>query len=296
MKKILTIFFFLIFTKSFSQINDKDISQKAFNFRVIKNQPDSALKYYLILEKSFTKFQEMETLFEIGSCYLELDKDKNAEYYFLKCLEIEKKLDRSGYIQSWSCEKLSDIYLKMGEYRKALIFDNYIKTKYKPIRHECFSSFINPIKLKKAYQKSFCYEKLNLVDSAIINLAPYIFVPELEFGFNEFERNNMYSKQSEFYIKLLERKYCKEEILIEFKEGVKNLFFEQVIKIDSIKKTKSIATNSYFKLFNIKTYLSGNSTTYIKMDQETPNYLKKEYFIKNIESSLIAKLILNEKL
>ena len=158
MRAFVIILTFLTANSAIGQNTLNHLWDKAFDFYLNKKQFDSSLYYYLKINHDFPDKRPLYISNQIADCYIELGDTANAEKYYLKCLSFDKHLDSIGFSQVGSCYSLSNIYYYRKQFRQALIYLDYTKTKYRPLRMLCQGTHGGyEGRITFAYRKSLCY-------------------------------------------------------------------------------------------------------------------------------------------
>lgn len=177
--------------------------RRASRYFYERKQYDSALLCYLQINRDHPAIRRPHILNKIADCYLALADTMAAEKNYLECLLADRKLDSFGSSQTNACFSLSDIYYQRKEFGKALIYLNYTANEYRPLRRMCQGLHGGyEQRLQFAYKRSLCHYGLGKKDSALAELAPWIFRPRSDVWLDstEFETMTQYFVNTVFEV------------------------------------------------------------------------------------------------
>lgn len=222
MKNVIFILFLLTLMPLYSQSNDKEMYQKAFDFYNIK-QYDSAY-YYFNLDKK----KDVYSHSAFGKINYILGDFEKAKQNLILALSDTIEVNDLLSIKHSACLTLADIYLTENNHKKAL---NYLKlSKYKhPKFIWCTNMWHILDKIDINYKIAQCFNELSEIDSAIHYLTPYMFLNHKDYpSIDSLE----FLAIQDFYISILYKRYTKDELQNYMKKGLDNLVFTK--EVDSV--------------------------------------------------------------
>jgi hypothetical protein len=152
----------------------------------------------------------------------EIYKGENKFHELKNTYERAIKCPLKNFFQRQFYLALADIYIREGEFRKALgLIILYDTTKNKVMRpHNTFQHVGN---FALANKRSICYNGLGVIDSAIYELSPYMFFKHTYF--DGFYDSLSYDSIMKGYLALLSSKYSATEIRNELYRAETNFYF-----------------------------------------------------------------------
>jgi hypothetical protein len=291
MKGISILISILIVGFAHGQTADDKLSDKAFDF-FLKNKYDSALYYYKIFSQDFPEKHPLYISNQIADCYLELADTANAEKYYLKCLSIDKGLLDSvvGVSQLHACFSLSNIYLNRKQFRKALTYLDFTKSKYKPLRMLCQGTHGGyEAKLEFAYSKALCYYGLNKKDSAIKELGPLIFRPRWDVYLDSLE----FEEMTRFYVNTIFEVYGTVQPKDKLQYALKNLTY--VGNYDQTTSTIMYSVDCFISFAGTKINLDTGGGYGVDKVGDIPDAFSKENLLKEFTDSPAYQYIMSCK-
>ncbi len=153
------------------QISIDSLERKANEFLDVKNDADSALKYYLQVRKRNKKFKELKILKRIAFCYECLEDTSNAIQFYIKSFLVIPDVFPLDNSQKNICRKLIEIYFAQKQYKNALFYDELLYSKFESTN----GSFNKKIRLKDIEIKALCQKALKDHEGVQKTLKNYVF-------------------------------------------------------------------------------------------------------------------------
>lgn len=290
MKLFVTILAFLTFKVASSQVTPESFASKAYDFNYKQNKIDSALKCYEDLRKTFPDYREAFTLYQMANCFLKMGDTAQAESTYLKSMQVNIKKDSLdfGFGQSYSCAKLANLYFDQRNYRKAIIYMDYTKKEFKPLRTICQGGYGKTNKLEFQYKKAVCYYGLNKKDSSIISLAPFIFRPTDYYYLDSLEYNSM----SSFFISTLFEVYGQCEAKTQLIAALNKIYYLQTLKEEPGRMFRWLDVDCSINYLGIKINLDDGGSYGLTQNDPIPDYLSKDFLYNEFAKSLSFKRIM----
>lgn len=289
MKFFLTILSVLIFNAANTQITPELLFSKANDFQYKEQKADSVLKYYQEIRQSFPHYSETYILYLIAKSYLEIGDTSQAENYFLKSMQIDNKSDSLdfGLGKHSSCLELAELYYKQKKYRKALSYFDSTKKEHKRLKTLCQGGYGPTSQLIFQYKKAVCYYGINIKDSAIISLAPYIFEPPDYDYIDSLE----YDTISKFFVSTVFELYGKKNAKKRMNKAIKNIIYMQAIQEEPGSMFKWLNVDCSISYLGTKISLVDSGQFGLTKSDSFPNYLTKEFLLQEFTESPSYKMI-----
>ncbi|NII27721.1 hypothetical protein HB364_21745 [Pseudoflavitalea sp. X16] len=291
MKILTTIFLLLAANATWAQHTYEELSDKAFDFYLHKNKFDSALFYYRQIDQLFPDERPVYTNGQIATCYLKLGDTSKAEKYYLRCLSFDKSLDSVGLSQTRASFALFDIYYARQQFRQALTYLEYTKTKFKPLRPLCQGTHGGyEQKLTFAYKKSLCLYGLGEKDSAISALAPYIFRPVWDVYLDSVE----YETMSRYFVNTVFELYGKTKAKAHLQDALNQLVYKT--HYDEQSGMIFFAADCSIRFLNTTISLYPGGGCQVDKKGDIPEYYSKETLLKEFVDSPAYQYIMTDDL
>ena len=183
-----------------------------------------------------------------------------AKTFFLKCVNINKVSDTITYEELGSCFNLQEIFFSEKKFDTCLLYLKFPVGKRRVFRQMCQGGFGGISTLRSIFRESSCYYKLQLKDSAIKKLMPYIFITESPILEDSVEINSI----SDFFVSTIYELYgiCKSKEL--FQKAIGEIKFSPEIKSSPIINLKTVDMNYVFSYLDCPVNLRGGTTYYLK--------------------------------
>ena len=250
MKNIITIIAITLSLSSFGQYADSSLHMKAF--RMYQNDKfDSAVIYYKELLNQQIDNRDDYYFMQLGKCYFELKEFEKSKKSFLNCLTVVDTVFKNNYPQRESCFGLSEIYQLENNYEASLHILELAEAKF-PHRKICNAGeFERKMILNDKF--SFCFEKLNMIDSAITYLTPYMFTKADDLLIDSID----YLKIVNNYYRLLCKNSSPKEVKDIFEKAIKEVYYKKQVDTTNSHITTNTWYNveSYFTFFGKRVYL-----------------------------------------
>ncbi len=278
-KNIITLIAITLSLSCLGQNADSNKHMKAFQMYQ-NGKFDSAIFYYneLVNEKNHNRADYY--FMQLGKCYFELKKFEQSKKYFLNCLTIIDTFFKNNHSQRESCFGLSEIYQLFNNYEASLDILKLAETKF-PHRKICNAGEFER-KMDVNNKFAFCFEKLNMIDSAIFYLTPFMFTNADDLQIDSID----YLKIVNNYYRLLCKYSSPEKVKNIFKKSIKEMVYNK--KVDT--------TNSYIKTntwFNVECYFSffGKKVYLCNVIYDVNSWGKEP--VKSFEQSTILQYLKN---
>jgi tetratricopeptide (TPR) repeat protein len=263
---------------------------KAFDFYLNKKQFDSSLFYYQQISQQFPNTRPTYISNQIADCYLELGDTTNAEKFYLQCLSIDRHQDSLGFSQTGSCFSLSNIYYNRKQFREALSYLDYTKTKYRPLRMLCQGTHGGyEGKLTFAYRKSLCYYGLNKKDSAISELAPLIFRPRWDVYLDSLE----FEEMTRYFVNTVFEVFGVTKARNDMQKAITNLTYKPSYE-DSYNMIM-LSVDCSITFAKTKINLDSGGGYQVDKKGEIPEFFSKETLLKEFTDSPAYRYIMTDE-
>lgn len=275
---------------TFAQSSPSHLWNKAFDFYLNKKQFDSSLFYYRQLNQQFPNVSPTYINNQIASCYLKSGDITTAESFYLRCLSLDRNLDSLGSFQTTACYALSNIYYNRKQFRDALTFLDYTKTKYRPLRRVCQGLHGGyESRLTFAYRKSQCYYGLNMKDSAISQLAPVIFRPREDVYLDSL----LYEEMTQYFVNTVIEVYGRINARTELQKAINSVIYNPTY--DDNRKIIMFSVDCFITFANTKINLDPGGACQVYKKGEVPSYFSKDTLVKEfMDSPAYNYIICNE--
>jgi hypothetical protein len=289
MRTLLIILTFLTAKATVAQTTVDLLWDKA-NDLYCKKQFDSSIFYYQqITREQYPKNWQAFINDKIADCYLGLSDTTNAEKYYLQCLSIDKRLDSVGFSQTRTCKSLSSIYYHRKQFRQALTYLDYTKTKYKPLRMLCQGTHgAYEQRLEFAYKKSLCYYGLDKKDSALIQLAPLIFRPTWDVYLDSLE----FEEMSQYFVKTVFEVYGCAKARTDLQKAINGLIY--IPNYDTSYNMISLSVDCFISFAKTRVYLDGGGGYQVDKKGDIPSFFSKDTLLKEFTDSPAYKYIMGD--
>jgi len=290
MKSIITIFAITFSLSSFGQYADSSLHMKAF--RMYQNEKfDSAIIYYNQLLNLEVDNRDDYYFMQLGKCYFELKQFEKSKRCFLDCLTVIDTVFKNNYAQRESCFLLSEIYQLESNYEASLNILKVAEAKF-PFRKICNAGeFERKMVLNDKF--AFNFEKLNLIDSAINYLTPYMFsnVDDLLIDSSD------YLKIVNNYYRLLCKKSSPKEVKDIFERAIIDIYYKKQVDTTNSHITTNTwyTVESHFSLFGKKVYLCDVTYDVNSWGGDTVDSFQLSTLLQNLKSTPTYKLITETK-
>lgn len=139
-----------------------------------EGQYDSALYFFLQLNKNYPDYEACYTLYKLGDCYRNLGDTASAETYFMRCLAMDDSKEFTSISKHYSSLALGDIYRNRKEFSKALEYYNASTSIYRMRGVTCGTGPMVD-RYRVAVSEAACFEGLKKYDVVVKMLLPYMF-------------------------------------------------------------------------------------------------------------------------
>jgi len=286
MRVLLIILSFAGANISFGQQSLDQLRDKAFDFYLYQKKFDSSLFYYQLICHEFPNKVSAYIANQIADCYLGLGDTANAEKYYLQCLSFYKNLDSLGFSQVHSCEALSNICYNRKQFREALLYLEYTKTKYRPLRFFCLGGTGYGRRLEFAYKKSLCYYGLGNKDSVISEMAPLIFRPYDNIYLDSLQ----FEEISRFFVKTVFEVYGASQARDDLQRAIGHIVYKPNYDTSSSWIMFSVDCSIVFAKTKIE--LDDIGAMQVKKMGEIPEFFTREKLLKEFMESPAYRYIM----
>jgi tetratricopeptide (TPR) repeat protein len=290
MKNIITTIAITLSLSCFGQYADNSVHMKAF--RMYQNDKfDSAIIYYKELLNQQIDNRDDYYFMQLGKCYFELKEFENSKKYFLNCLTVIDTVYKNNYAQRESCFGLSEIYQLENNYEASLNILKLAEAKF-PHRKICNAGeFERKMILNNDF--SLCFEKLNMIDSAITYLTPYMFTKPDDLLIDSID----YLKLVNNYYRLLCKKASPKEVKNIFERAIKEVYYKKLVDTTNSYITTNTWYNveSYFSFFGKKVYLCNVTYDINSWGREPVKSFELSTLLEYLRSTPAYELIVDNK-
>lgn len=253
--------------------------------------------------------------FHYEAVFLVLCYQRLGEMEHLKDV-LQKEVDSKpvSYRQKNFCMQLANIYLNEKNYRRALNLYNLYDTKWTHVLN-----LPDQNRFLLAYNKmlsiSKCYDGLNLTDSAVNVLTPYVFINHSALQSYIWAPRKVLTRQDSLsydticvgYLSLLKKLHTNKEIKAELKKADKSFYFTENWflkdgktpgKPQQVRDTAFLwrNTKSGFKFYNVEVLYSDGSLGNNKKDllpyiAKERKYDNMDFILNKLRTSPLYKMI-----
>ena len=257
---------------------DQKLFDKAFELHQ-DEKLDSALMVFRQLRSKYPTSELIPRVhYNIGYILKEQGETEEAEIAFKEIIASSyREKDPGGHglmgsqyalYKHFSCEQLADIYIQKQEFKEAEKYVRMFDRKY-PYEHFCGNE-LTAYQIFKAQSYAKVYEGQGKLDEAINQLVPHIFYTGLA-------DNDELIKD---LIKLLDKRYSREEIKIELRKSISTL---------NIKDSKKRGETGTVELFKFRLDVNENGLfSFSNPDFEANTKLEgREKYLKVIRTNAL---------
>ena len=287
MLKLVTILSLLVSASSFSQTRDQS-NDKAFQF-YMKEQYDSAIHYYqkLVLDSSSENVTYLHQ--QLGKCFFMVKNYKKAEEQYLLSLGSIDSVPNYYPPLRYSCLGLADLYITTGSFEKSLKFLQLAEKSY-PYRNWCGRGSFER-KLLLADKFSICFENLNLIDSAISYLTPFMFADTAILSMDIVT----YLSICKRYVMLLNKVYSSNTLKSMIECALENVYYKKESakeRGDKYTFGEMYFVNCHFTFLDSRIILENGGYEAKSWGGEPVLYFTKQYIISRLELSPTYQMLL----
>jgi hypothetical protein len=267
---------------SFSQDGFDSLRSIAYNYYVNEHKPDSAVYWYLQLAEKYPDRNKAIVQNAIGNCYLKMGLDSIAENHYLFCLSAKRSKEPASNAQTNASLSLSEMYYRKGLYRKSLTFLEYTKTIYMPMKRLCRSGGGGHLQdMAFAHKKSVCYYGMNMKDSAVAVLTPYMFWPTRDVLMDSVA----YDMISRYFVFALFDLLGKDEARVKLQEAVRNRVYTLKYKVYGTDTTIFASAECYVIYAGAKIFLDPGYGIQVLQRDEIPENLAETKLLNEFMES-----------
>jgi tetratricopeptide (TPR) repeat protein len=247
---------------------------------IIKRDIDSALFYYLKLNKKYPGYRSTSTLDYISNCYFEKKDDENARLYALKVLAKFKTADIEKDDYCFECNsasyRIGYIYQSQKQFKKAIAYYDSCNTKYKTFPQFCSIGYYLD-QIPKDHDLFICYRGLGSNKKALSYLTQYMFDSTINYYVDSALIND--------YENLLFSLYTKEDIKKELQLAADSMYYNITVKKNENGKEYDFDLHCWTTVFGDKVYFA-EWTSWRSDINEVTDWNTKESMLERLKRSV----------